>query len=247
MNEKYISDVLVIAAHPDDAELGAGGTIAKLTNSGKSVSILDLTRGESGTRGTPEIRIAESIEAAKILNVKHRINLEMPDGRLTADEESIIKVISMIRLFRPKAVLINPPFDRHPDHETAHKIVRKAMFKSGLRKIETKYDGEIQQVHRIRRMFSFMQSYPLPQRHRFYVDVSDTFEIKMNSIRAYASQVFIEGKSSTIEPTTRLSRPEFLEELQARAIYFGTLAGVRYAEPFCSVESILVNTISDLF
>jgi N-acetylglucosamine malate deacetylase 1 len=246
MNQ-YISDILVIAAHPDDAELGAGGTIAKLTNSGKSVSIVDLTRGESGTRGTPEIRIAESISAAKILNIKHRMNLEMPDGKLSVDDDSIMKVMTMIRLFRPKAVLINPPFDRHPDHETAHKIVRKAMFKSGLRKFETKYEGQVQQVHRIRKMFAFMQSYQLPQKHRFYVDVSDTFETKMDSIKAYASQVFIEGKSNTNEPATRLSRPEFLEELQARAIYFGTLVGARYAEPFYSVEPLIVNTISDLF
>ena len=245
MND-YISDVLVIAAHPDDAELGAGGTIAKLTKSGKSVSIVDLTRGESGTRGTAEIRVKESMNAAKILNIKHRFNLEMPDGKLTDDEESITKVISMIRLFRPKAVLINPSYDRHPDHETAHKIVRKAMFKSGLRKFETKFNGEAQQVHRIRKMFAFMQSYQLPQKQRFYVDVSDTFETKMDSIKAYVSQVFVEGKSKSNEPTTRLSRPEFIEELTARAIYFGTLVGVRYAEPFCSVEPLIVNTISDL-
>lgn len=246
MNE-YISDVLVIAAHPDDAELGAGGTIAKLTNSGKSVSIVDMTRGESGTRGTPEIRVQESMDAAKILNIKHRINLEMPDGRLTVDEESITKIMTMIRLFRPKAVLINPAFDRHPDHEAAHRIVRKAMFKSGLRKFETKYNDEIQQVHRIRRMFAFQQSYQLPQKNRFYVDVTDTFEQKMDSIKAYASQVFVEGKSKADEPTTRLSRPEFLEELRARAIYFGTLAGCRYAEPFYSVEPLLIGDLSSMF
>lgn len=245
--DNYISDVLVITAHPDDAELSAGGTIAKFTNSGFSVSMVDLTAGEAGTRGTPEIRIAESMAAKEILKIKHRMNLKMPDSKLTISEENILKVITMIRLFKPKIVIMNPEFERHPDHEVAHRLVRKAMFKSGLRKIETSYEEQNLEPHRIRKMYSFMQSYEFKRKPDFFVDISDTFDAKMESIKAYKSQVYTENNSANDEPETRLSRPEFLQELEARAVYFGSLIGVKYAEPFLSVEPILIKNVSSLF
>ncbi len=244
--EEYISDILVITAHPDDAELSAGGTIAKMTQSGFSVSLVDLTAGEAGTRGTPEIRIAESMAAKEILKAKHRFNLGMPDSKLSITEENILQVIKMIRLLRPKAVIMNPEFERHPDHEAAHRLVRKAMFKSGLRKIETEFNGVNLEPYRIRKMYSFMQSYEFKQKPSFYVDISDTFDIKMESIKAYKSQVYVEGASTSDEPMTRLSRPEFLQELEARAFYFGSMLGVKYAEPFVSVEPLIIKDISSI-
>jgi bacillithiol biosynthesis deacetylase BshB1 len=244
-HEEYVCDVVAFAAHPDDVELAAGGAVAKLCKSGLNVAIVDFTAGEAGTRGTPEIRLAESMDSAKILGLKHRINLGMPDSQIAVTEENILKVIEAIRLFRPKMVLMNPPFDRHPDHEAAHKLVRKAMFKSGLRKIDTKYNGISQNPHRIRKMYAYMQSYEFPRKPDFYIDISDTFNTKMDSIKAYRSQIFVEGAENN-EPQTRLSRPEFLEEIEARCIYFGAQCGYRYAEAFYSVEPVGLSGLDKL-
>ncbi|MBM2813867.1 MAG: LmbE family protein [Ignavibacteria bacterium] len=239
-------DVLAIGAHPDDIELSCGGTIAKLTDEGKSVAIVDCTRGESGTRGTPEIRLDEAKKAAEILGVKYRVNLGMEDGNIEVNKKNILEIIKTIRIFRPSAVLFHPPYERHPDHEAVHKLVRTGMFKSGLRKIVTEYNGIQLEPHRIRKMFCYMQSYTFPNNPDFYVDVSSTHEKKMGAIKAYTSQVFVEGVSRTDEPVTRLSRPEFIDELEARALYFGSLIGVKYAEVFSSVEPIGLRSLSVL-
>ncbi|MCX7736522.1 MAG: bacillithiol biosynthesis deacetylase BshB1 [Candidatus Kapabacteria bacterium] len=244
---KFQVDVLAIGAHPDDIELACGGTVAKFTEEGYSVAIVDCTNGELGSRGNAEIRAIEAKNGAEILGVKFRENLGLPDGKLTVNDESVEKMIVMIRKYRPKIVLVNPPYERHPDHEASHFILRKAMFKSGLIKVETEYDGVPQTPLRIRKMFCYMQSYEFPRKPDFYVDITSTFEKKMNAIKAYTSQVWVPGLSDPNGPVTRLSRPEFLEELEARAIYFGTQIGVRFAEAFYSIEPLGFKNLSGLF
>jgi len=246
MINKYKVDVLAVAAHPDDVELACGATVAKLTKEGYSVAIVDFTRGEMGTRGTPEIRIQESIESSKIMGVKFRENLFLPDCGVELNNDSIYKTVSIIRKYKPNILLMNPPHERHPDHEAVNRITRNAMFKSGLRKYTTELDGEPQDIHRIRKMYCYMQSYDFPTEPNFYVDVSNTFQIKMDAIRAYVSQVWVPGKSEPGGPVTRLSRPEFLDELEARAISFGMKIGCRYAEAFYSTEPIGLDSLSKL-
>lgn len=243
---KYKVDVLAFGAHPDDVELSAGGAVAKLVKEGKKVAIVDFTRGESGSRGTPEQRLREADKAGKILGIICRENLCFPDTRLQVTEEAIQKTIEVIRKYRPDAVLMNPAFERHPDHEAAHMLVRNAMFKSGLIKYETDFEGKLLERHRIRKMFSYMQSYIFQEKPSFVVDISDTFDQKMKSIKAYSSQVFVPGESDPEGPVTRLSRPEFLEEIESRAIYWGTHIGVRYAEPFVALEPLGITNFSSL-
>jgi bacillithiol biosynthesis deacetylase BshB1 len=240
----YHVDVLAFGAHPDDVELAAGGTVAKLAEDGRTVAVVDFTRGEMGTRGTPEIRLQESEAAARIMNVKFRENLGLPDCNLKLTDEAAYKTIQMIRKYRPAIVLMNSEFERHPDHEAVHAIVRNAMFTSGLRKYVTELDGEQQKVHRIRKMFSYQQSYEFRHGNIFYVDISSTFQKKMDSIKAYASQVWVPGISSPDGPVTRLSRPEFLEEIEARCISNGIKIGCRYAEAFSSVEPLGIENLS---
>lgn len=246
MENKYKADVLALAAHPDDIELGCGATVAKLCKEGKTVAIVDFTRGEMGTRGTPEIRVKEAEEAAAIMGVKYRENLCLPDCNLKVDDKSVKLVVQVIRKYRPNTVLMNPPFERHPDHEASNAIIRNAMFKSGLRNYVTELDGEKQEIHRIRKMFCYQQAYDFDRKTDFYVDVSDTFHIKMEAIKAYISQVYVPGKSDPKGPVTRLSRPEFLEELEARAIANGMLVGCRFAEGFQSTEPIMLSSLSKL-
>lgn len=239
-------DLLVIDAHPDDAEISAGGAIARMTASGKKVAIVDCTRGEMGTRGNPDLRLQESLEATKILNVSHRINLGMMDGFIDESPESLYRVISIFRRFKPKIILTHPPFERHPDHEAVHRLVRNALFKSGLTKIHTELNGEEQEIYRTRKIFCFMQSYQFERKPDFYVDITDVHDIKMRAIEAFASQVYVTGNENTNEQQTKLSSPEFKEELIARAKYFGSLIGVRYAEAYLSVEPVGVGCLSYL-
>lgn len=240
-------DLLVIGAHPDDAEICCGGTIAKFTREGRSVALLDCTRGEMGTRGGPDLRSQEAENAANILGVKHRINLDMRDGYINETPESLVEVITNIRRFRPKVIITHPAFERHPDHEAVNKLVRNALFKSGLSKIHTEFNGESQATYRTRKIYCFMQSYEFQTKANFYVDVSDVHEIKMDSIKAYSSQVFVPGVSEGIkDPKTRLSSPEFMEELESRGRYFGGLIGCRYAEAFLTVEPLAIRNIAGI-
>lgn len=238
-------DCMVIGAHPDDAELCCGGTIAKMSKEGKKVVLVDLTRGEMGTRGNAELRELEAQEAAKVLGVGERINLEMRDGFIRNDEESIRKVVWAVRKYRPKMILMHPWFERHPDHENTHYLVRDALFKCGLRKFETHDNGTTQEIYRTRRIFCYMQAYQFPKPADFFVDISDVHDIKIAAIQAFSSQVFVAGKYES-EPRTRLASPEFLEELVARARYLGGLNGVKYAEGFLSVEPIIMDSLSKL-
>jgi bacillithiol biosynthesis deacetylase BshB1 len=237
-------DASAFGAHPDDVEIGCGGSIAKLSREGLSVAIVDMTAGELGTRGTPSRRLEEAEEARKVLGAKFRENLNLPDGNLLLTKEAIYKTTVVIRKYRPKIVLMSPSFERHPDHEGLHSIVRKAMFLSGLKKFETIFDSKKQETWRIRKMFCYMQSYQFPVSSYFFVDITDVYEVKLEAIRCYTSQVYVEGKSNLDEPETRLSRPEFFEELEARARYFGTLVGCKYAEAFYSIEPIQLKSLS---
>jgi bacillithiol biosynthesis deacetylase BshB1 len=229
-------DVLVIAAHPDDAELSCGGTIIQLTQSGKTVVIADCTQGELGSRGTLELRAAEAKNASEILGVSARVNLLMEDGNIEITKENIRKIIVAIRHYRPTIILFNPPHERHPDHENVHQLVRAAVFQSGLTKIETHIDGAPQLPHRPEKIFSYMQTYEFQP--SFYIDISETFRQKMDSIRAYSSQVFVPGAFDQNAPQTFISKPAFMEMIEARARYFGALIGVEYAEAFLALEPV---------
>jgi len=239
-----MTDVLVISAHPDDVELSCAGTVKKLTNEGKSVVFVECTRGELGSRGTPELRAEEARAAAAILGVTERENLGMPDGAVMHTNENVLRVVEAIRAYKPTIMLIPPPFERHPDHEAVHRLSRAAAFLSGLSKIVTTRNGELQEPHRASRMFCFEQQYDLPSKPDLYVDVTDTHEARMESIYAYSSQFHLPHLYTSSEPSTYISRPEFLEELIARSRHYGRLIGVHYAEAFMSIEPIGVDSLS---
>lgn len=232
-------DVLIFAAHPDDAELSMGGTIAKLTKRDIKVGIIDLTRGELGTRGTAETRQREAFNAAIALKVAVRENLEMPDGNINNTKENLMRVIIQIRKFKPK-IIFAPYFnDRHPDHIDASHLVKRAMFVTGLSKIRT-FDKEVPQVHyRPNKLFYYMQTYSFEP--SFVVDISDSFDLKMKAVECYSSQ-FYNPKSK--EPETFISRPEFINYIKSRAEIYGFAIGKMYGEPFFCEEKIELDLVN---
>ncbi len=242
----YEVELLALGSHPDDVEIACGGTVIKFAKEGFKVGVVDFTRGEMGTRGNFEVRLQEAELAKNILGATFRENLGLEDGNLEPNRESIRKTVETIRKYRPKMVLMSPSFEQHPDHEGLHRIVRKAMFLSGLKRYETEFDGIHQEPWRIRKMYCYMQSYPFRRNPHIFVDISDVWDTKIEAIKCYSSQVYVEGKSSPNEPQTRLSRPEFLVELESRTRYFGSLVGFRYAEAFVSVEPIGITSLSKL-
>lgn len=220
-------DILAFGAHPDDVELACSGTLAKHKSLGLKTGVVDLTRGELGSRGSKELRDMESASAAKILGLDIRENLKFRDGFFVNDEYHRIKVIEIIRKYRPKIVFTNAPSDRHPDHGRGHQLVNDACFLSGLRKIETNFNGEAQEAWRPPQVMHYIQDrYFKPD---IVVDISDFFDVRMQSILAYKSQ-FYDSKSG--EPETYISKPEFLESLKTRQAEWGRLIGVNYAEGF---------------
>jgi bacillithiol biosynthesis deacetylase BshB1 len=236
-------DMLVIAAHPDDAELSCGGVVAQMTAEGKRVAIVECTQGEMGSRGTPDIRRVEAAEAARILNLTERWNMHIPDGAIDASPENVAKVVAALRYFRPNILLFPPEFERHHDHENAHRLVRTAYFQSGLSKLQIEVFGQSLATYRPKRLFTYMQTYEFEP--DFYVDVSAHFETKLQSYYAHASQVFVPGAvQNQNEPQTLISSPEFLEYLKARARHFGGKIGVEYAEGFTSVEPLGFRSMS---
>lgn len=239
-------DVLVISAHPDDAELACSGTVKKLTNEGKSVAFADCTLGEAGTRGSADLRRAEAEASRKILGVSERVFLGMTDGSIAHTQENVLKVVGAIRHFQPGLIIIPPAFERHPDHETVHRIARAASFTAGLRKVSTTFNGTEQRPHRPHRTICYQLFYDFPRLPDFYVDVSDTFDFKMRSIRAFASQFHSPGDYHSNEPETFISDSSFLEGIEARARYFGTRIGTRYAEAFLSVDPLSLPSLSRL-
>lgn len=226
-------DILAFGAHPDDVELGCGGSIAKAISQGKSVGIIDLTRGELGTRGSAEIRDQEAAAAAKVLAVAFRKNLTFQDGFFVNDQAHQMAIIQMIRIHRPKIVLCNAIEDRHIDHGKGSNLVSDACFLSGLKKIVTKEEsGNIQDPWRPAHLYHYIQWKEIEP--DFVVDISNHIDTKMEAIQAYASQ-FYDVKSN--EPSTPISSQNFLESVRYRAQNLGRLTGVAAAEGF-TVERI---------
>lgn len=238
-------DILAIGAHPDDVELGAGGTLAQLVAEGYRVGIADCTRGEFGTRGNADLRLQEARRAQDVLGVHVRDFLHLPDSMIEPTEDAVLHIVQLFRRYRPRVVLFPPPFERHPDHEAVHRIVRSAYFKSGMGKLRTfDSDGIEQEPYRPRHLFCYIQAYH--HEADFYVDITATFTKKMEAIKAYASQVYVPDKYKTDEPDTVLSRPEFLETIESRARYWGSLIGTRYAEGFLTIEPLGIRSLSIL-
>lgn len=222
-------DILAIGAHPDDVELGCGGTIAKLISEGKTVAVVDLTRGELGTRGTDETRKVEATEAAKILGISARENLGMKDGFLQNSEEYQMSIVKMIRKYQPEIVLANAIDDRHPDHAKGAKLVSDACFLAGLVKIETSLDGEKQVTWRPKQVFHYIQwKHIQPD---FVIDISEFLDKKIKACMAYKTQFY---NPDSKEPVTPIATKDFLESLTYRAQDLGRLSGVAYAEGFTS-------------
>ncbi len=236
-------DILVFGAHPDDAELGAGATIAKEVANGKKVGIVDLTRGELGTRGSAEIRDGESTIAAQILGVEVRENLEFADGFFVNDKHHQIAIIQILRKYRPDIVLCNAVEDRHIDHAKGSNLVSDSCFLSGLIKIDTKMEGDdhCQDPWRPNQVYHYIQWKNIQP--DFVVDVSGFIEKKVEAILAYSSQIH-DPKSD--EPETPISSKNFLESVNYRARDLGRLIGVEHAEGFTSERFPGIKNLDDL-
>lgn len=231
------ADILAFGVHPDDVELGCSGTLAASVALGKKVVVVDLTRGELGTRGTAETRDKEAAEAARAMGVHARENLRMADGFFQNDEQNIKKVITIIRKYKPEIVLCNAPDDRHPDHGRSSKLVSDAAFLAGLRKIETTYNDQSQEQWRPAYVFHYIQDrYLKPD---FLFDISDHYEQKIKAILCYTTQF---NTTDTSEPATYISNPDFLEVIKARALMFGKRLGVKYAEGYLTSKMIGIKS-----
>lgn len=234
-------DAIAFAAHPDDVEIGMGGTIYKLSANNYKVGIIDLTRGELGTRGTPETRQKEAFRAGIALKLTMRENLFIPDGEITVTKENVMKIILAIRKYKPKIVFAPYFNDRHPDHVATARLVKKAVFMSGLPKIKT-FDKEvIQEAYRPKKIYYFMQTYTFDP--TFIVDISDSFEVKMKAIKCYETQFF---NPKSIEPETFISQPGFLNFIESRSQFYGFKIGKNYGEPFYCEESVNLS-LNSLF
>ena len=238
-------DILVLAAHPDDAELSCSGTILKHIQMGKKVGIIDLTQGELGSRGTVETRYAEAKKASEILGISVRENLQLADGFFQNDKESQLAIIRMIRKYQPEIVLANAINDRHPDHGKGARVAVDACFLSGLRMIETNINGEKQALWRPKNLYHYIQDqYIMPD---FVVDISDFWETKKAAIRAYETQFFTQNADLEASmPVTYISTPEFLEFLEARAKELGHQINVKYGEGFTKTRILGVENLFDL-
>ena len=234
-------DILAIGAHPDDVELGCSGTIAKEIANNKKVGILDLTKGELGTRGSAEIREKEANDAAKILNVAFRENLNFKDGFFKNDEEHQLKLIQVIRKYKPEIILCNAIDDRHIDHPRGAKLVIDSCFLSGLKKIVTEYNNKEQEPWRPLNVYHYIQWKNL--KPDFVVDISNFFEIKIKAVKSFKSQFYNEK-----EPihNTPISTKNFLDSIEYRARDLGRLTNVDYAEGFISARLPLIDSISVL-
>jgi bacillithiol biosynthesis deacetylase BshB1 len=234
-------DILAFGAHPDDVELGCGATIAKEVANGKKVGIVDLTRGELGTRGTAETRDQEANVAAKILGVNVRENLAFADGFFINDKQHQLEVIKMIRKYQPEIVLCNAIDDRHIDHGKGSKLVSDASFLSGLLKIETELDGKVQKQWRPKQIYHYIQWKHIEP--EVTVDVSEFIDIKMESVLAYKTQFY---DPDSKEPQTPISSKNFTDSIKYRARDLGRLIGVEYAEGFTTERYVAVESLFNL-
>ena len=234
-------DILAIGAHPDDVELSCAGTIAKEISRGKKVGILDLTRGELGTRGTAEIRDQEATVAAQVLGVEVRENLEFSDAFFTNNASHQMEIIKMIRKYQPEIVLCNAVDDRHIDHGKAAKLISDACFLSGLRKIETIMNGENQPAWRPKHVFHYIQWKNL--KPDFVVDITGFLDKKIDSVKAYRSQFYSEDNK---EPETPISSSNFLDSITYRAQDMGRLINTEHAEGYNVDRYVAVDSVFDL-
>ncbi|MFN3756658.1 MAG: bacillithiol biosynthesis deacetylase BshB1 [Flavobacterium sp.] len=234
-------DILAFGSHPDDVELGCAGTLAKEIAHGKKVGIIDLTRGELGTRGNAEVRDREAAKAADILGISIRENLNMRDGFFVNDEEHQLKVIQKIRQYRPDIVLCNAVDDRHIDHAKGSKLVSDASFLSGLQRVETFVDGIQQEAWRPKIVYHYIQWRNLTP--DVVVDITGFMDTKMEAVLAYDSQFF---KAGSDEPVTPIATKNFLDSIQYRAQDFGRIIGVDFAEGFTTERYVAVNCLTDL-
>jgi bacillithiol biosynthesis deacetylase BshB1 len=226
-------DIIFFGAHPDDVELSAGGTAAKLVKDGLRIGIVDLTRGEMGTRGTPQTRKKESQAAAKALGATFRQQLDFQDGNLQTGREQELEIIELLRIRRPKLVIAPWPDDRHPDHSRTGRIVTEASFYAGLKSLKT---GAPE--HRPQTVLYYMQNYMVPP--SFVVDVTNHWKTKMRSVAAYKSQFF---DPNSKEPQTFISDPKFLDMIDARGRHFGALIGANYGEAFITKQPPRVDDL----
>lgn len=235
-------DLMVMTVHPDDAELGAGGTIAKYVTEGKKVGIVDLTQGELGTRGTAETRAKEAAKAAEILGVEVRENLGLRDGFFENNEESQLVIINAIRKYQPEIIITNALDDRHPDHGRASKLVNDAIFLAGLRRIETSMNGVIQEPFRPRLQLQLIQDkYIQPD---IILDITAFWDLKERSVLAYTTQ--FNATNEDDGPRTYISNPDFMESTKGRARELGRNIQVQYAEGFTSRKLLGINDLFSL-
>ena len=233
-------DVLAIAAHPDDIEMTCAGTVLSLVAQGKTVAGIDLTRGELGTRGTPEIRLKESAEGSRLMQLSARENMGFRDGFFRNDEEHQMALIALIRQYQPTIVLTNTPDDRHPDHGRAAELVVQSCFYAGLRQVKTfGKNGQPQEAHRPSFVYHFIQDRAL--KPDFVVDISPYWEGKIAAIKAYQSQFF---NPDSPEPQSYISGEPFMKFLEARTREHGHLIGAEFGEGFVSKRML---GVTDLF
>lgn len=235
-------DILAMGAHPDDVELSCSGVLMKAIEEGKKVGILDFTKGELGTRGTPEIRLAESAAATQIMGIHVRENLEIADGFFENSKENQLKIIQIIRLYQPDIIIANALDDRHPDHGKGAKLAYDASFLSGLRMIETVDKNKKAQIAwRPKKVIHYIQDrYLEPD---FVVDITSYWEKKVEAIRAFKSQFF---DPSSTEPESYISKPGFLEFIEARALEMGHKIGVKYGEGFQSEFTLSIKSLDNM-
>lgn len=240
-------DVCAFGAHPDDVELSAAGTLAKLASTQARTAIVDLTCGELGTRGSAELRRVEAARAAEILGLAHRENLGLADGFFEVDQPSLLKVVEVLRRLRPDVVLANALDDRHPDHGRGAQLVARACFLSGLRRITTtdSLTGAPQEAWRPRAVWHYIQDrWREPD---FVVNIEGFESVKEEAILAFGSQFFKAGSEGEDEPETPISSPEFLETVRGRALAMGRAGGIRVGEGFEGARPPAVNDLRDLF
>jgi bacillithiol biosynthesis deacetylase BshB1 len=234
-------DILAFAAHPDDVELSCSATLMKHIDAGMKVGIVDLTQGEMGSRGTIDTRYAEAEHASEIMGIHRRENLKMEDGFFEINEKNKRLIIEQIRRYKPSIVLANALMDRHPDHGRAGKLVSEACFLSGLRKVNTEWQGQLQDAHRPDVVYHYIQDYYI--KPDFVVDVTDYVDRKIEAIKAFKTQ-FYDPKSK--EPETPISGEHFFDFIRSRMMELGRPSGALFAEGFTTERTPLVSGLMDL-
>ena len=238
-------DILAFAAHPDDAELSCSGTLLKHISMKEKVGIIDLTRGELGTLGNADLRQQETNKASKIMGLDVRENLSIPDGYFMNTPENQMKIIHVIRKYRPEIVLCNAIYDRHPDHAKASNLVSDACFYAGLLKIESKHEGKTQKAWRPKNVYHYIQDRHITP--SFIVDISEYFEKKMEVVLAYKSQFYKGEEENNDNPKTPISSKQFLDSIRHRSSELGRTIGVAYGEGFTSERTVGLKNLNQIF